>query len=107
MTDYYQILELEFNCDKKQIKKQYYKLCLKYHPDKNNYFNLIKEKNKRINETYSILYDQKGCYNIQYIFKNIELNENDIFIINHYLLSIQSNEYKLFNLLYQSLPKDH
>tara|TARA_B100001094_G_C18049789_1_gene729425 strand:- start:18 stop:602 length:585 start_codon:yes stop_codon:yes gene_type:complete len=108
MIDYYQILELEFNCDKNQIKKQYHKLCLQYHPDKNNDKNNDK-KIKEINEAYSILYDdqKRRNYNIQYIFKNIDLNETDLFIINHYYERIiQSNEYKLFHLLYQSLPKD-
>ena len=39
------------------------------------------------------------------IFLHIDLNENDIFINHYYERIIQSNEYKLFHLLYQSLLK--
>ena len=33
-TDLFQIFELEKDCDEKKIKKAYYKLSLKFHPDK-------------------------------------------------------------------------
>ena len=55
--NYYEILELEIYCDKSEIKKNYRKLSLKYHPDKNikmtKYF-------KKINEAYETLYDDEA-----------------------------------------------
>ena len=65
MKDYYQILNVPFNCTKKEIKKKYYELCLKYHPDKNDFND---ENFKEINNAYEILYheDTRNIYNIQY-----------------------------------------
>ena len=106
MIDYYQILNVKIDCKKDDIKREYYKLCLQYHPDKNNGND---QKFKEINEAYSILIDneKRRKYNIKYIFQKIELTDNDIYIINHYYEKIiESNEYKLFQLLYQSLPVD-
>ena len=34
-NNYYEILELDKNCSKDDIKKQYKKFALLYHPDKN------------------------------------------------------------------------
>ena len=54
--DYYQILELNDDCSKDEIRKNYRSLSLIYHPDKNNgddtYF-------KKINEAYEVLYDDE------------------------------------------------
>lgn len=47
----YQILELNNNANLNEIKKQYKKLCLKYHPDKNG----DKDKFILINQAYEIL----------------------------------------------------
>ena len=33
MDDYYQILQVNNNSTKEEIKKQYHNLCKKYHPD--------------------------------------------------------------------------
>ena len=65
--DYYDILGLNYDCTKEEIKKQYKKKFLKYHPDKNN----GKDKEfKRIKETYETLYDddQRKKYNFQKFF---------------------------------------
>lgn len=103
--DYYKILELDVSCTKEDIKKKYYILCLKYHPDKNNgedsHF-------KKINEAYETLSDpeKRKKYNIQRIFKNIDFTEEDHRLLDKYYQQlIHSNEFKLMNLLYQSIPK--
>ena len=104
MIDYYQILELEFNCDKNQIKKQYYKLCLQYHPDKNNG---DKEKFIAIQEAYETLYDDKKRkkYNITRFFENVEITDEEYQLFeNYYYKIIHSNEFKLMKLLYDSIP---
>ena len=54
--DYYKILDIDKNADKKEIKKAYRKLALKYHPDKNPSKN-AEEKFKDISEAYAVLSD--------------------------------------------------
>lgn len=51
--DYYQILGVSKNATKREIKKAYYKLALKHHPDKGG----DTEKFKEIAEAYAILSD--------------------------------------------------
>ena len=104
--DYYQILELNDDCSKDEIRKNYRSLSLIYHPDKNNgddtYF-------KKINEAYEVLYDdeKRKRYNIQRIFKNIEFTEEDHRLLEQYYQQlIQSNEFKLMKLLYKSIPDE-
>ena len=55
-SDYYKILKVPKKSTKNEIKKQYYKLALKYHPDKNK-SKEAEEKFKRIPEAYYILSD--------------------------------------------------
>ena len=104
--DYYKILELDEDCSKEEIKKQYRLLILKYHPDKNNgddgHF-------KKISEAYETLYNEgkRRKYNIQRIFKSIGFTAEDHYLLDKYYQQlIQSNEFRLMKLLYQSIP-DH
>ena len=102
--DYYEILELNKDCSKEEIKKQYRLLSLKYHPDKNGGED---DQFKKINEAYEILYDdeKRKRYNIQRLFKNIEFTEEDHQLLDKYYQQfINSNEFKLMKLLYQSIP---
>ena len=102
--DYYKILELNDNCTKKEIKKKYHELSKKYHPDKNNGKD---EKFKQINEAYETLYDDdlREQYKIKRYFKNIDFNEDDYQLLKKYYYSfINSNEFKLMKLLYESIP---
>ncbi len=55
MTDYYQILGISKNASPDEIKKAYYKLAHKYHPDKGGG---DEKKFKEINEAYQILSDK-------------------------------------------------
>jgi len=56
--DYYEILGLEKNASKSEIKKVYRKLALKYHPDKNKEKG-AENKFKEISEAYAVLYDDE------------------------------------------------
>lgn len=60
--DYYEVLGVDKDATPEQIKKSYYKLSLKYHPDKNvdkpeNERKEAEEKFKEITEAYSVLSD--------------------------------------------------
>ena len=56
--DYYEILGIDKNADKKEIKSAYRKLALKYHPDKNP-SKEAEEKFKEFSEAYAVLYDDE------------------------------------------------
>jgi len=56
--DYYEILGIDKNASKSEIKKSYRKLALKYHPDKNKSDD-AEEKFKEISEAYAVLYDDE------------------------------------------------
>lgn len=88
--DYYEILGVDRNADKKTIKKAYRKLAMKYHPDVNKDDPNAEEKFKELSEAYGVLsdddkrqrYDQFGHagmegFSQEDIFNNI--NFEDIF----------------------------
>ena len=56
MKEYYKILELKDDCSQRDIKKSFYRLAHKYHPDKREG---DVEKFKKINEAYQILSNPK------------------------------------------------
>ena len=53
--DYYKILEVSENADILKIKKQYRKLAMKYHPDKNAGDERAAKKFREITEAYEVL----------------------------------------------------
>ena len=55
MKDYYDILGVSRNASKEEIKKAFYRLAHKYHPDKGG----DEKKFKEINEAYQVLSDDK------------------------------------------------
>ena len=55
--DYYKILGVDKNADKKTIQEAYRKLARKYHPDLNPGNKRAEEKFKEINEAYEVLSD--------------------------------------------------
>lgn len=88
--DYYEVLGVDKNADKKTIKKAYRKLAMKYHPDVNKDDPEAEEKFKELSEAYGVLsdddkrqrYDQFGHagmegFSQEDIFNNI--NFEDIF----------------------------
>ena len=52
--NYYQILNVDINSSTKEIKKHYYKLAKKYHPDKTKN-NDLEEKFKLLSEAYTTI----------------------------------------------------
>lgn len=57
--DYYEILGLGRDATPDQLKKQYRKLAIKYHPDKNPGDKDAEEKFKEASEAYEVLQDQR------------------------------------------------
>ena len=53
--DYYKILEVSENADILKIKKQYRKLAMKYHPDRNAGDERAAKKFREISEAYEVL----------------------------------------------------
>ncbi len=87
--DYYEVLGVERGTDKKDIKKAYRKLAMKYHPDVNDEPEAA-DKFKEISEAYAVLSDEEkrntydqfghagmGGYSNEDIFRNV--NFDDIF----------------------------
>lgn len=90
--DYYEVLGVSKNASSDEIKSQYRKLALKFHPDRNKSSD-AGEHFKEISEAYAVLsdsekkkiYDQyghagvDGRYSSQDIFQGASGNFNDIF----------------------------
>ena len=55
--DYYEVLGVDKNADESTLKKAYYKLAKKYHPDTNPGDKIAEEKFKEANEAYEVLSD--------------------------------------------------
>jgi len=111
--DYYTILHIDQNSSTKDIKKHYYKLAKKYHPDKNN--GISDENFKLLAEAYSILSNPKKryLYDMKLLFKgNLggdfinHFSDTELEILHDYYLRLkESTEFKFLKLLYESLPQ--
>jgi len=71
--DYYEVLGIQKNASKDEIKKAYRKLAVQYHPDKNPGDKQAEEKFKEATEAYEILGDdqKKSAYD-QFGFAGVE-----------------------------------
>jgi molecular chaperone DnaJ len=71
--DYYEVLGVEKNASKDEIKKAYRKLAIMYHPDKNPGNKEAEEKFKEATEAYEVLGDdqKKSAYD-QFGFAGVE-----------------------------------
>jgi len=81
MKNYYQILGLESNASKMEIKKAYKIYATKFHPDKQNGDKFFEERFKEILEAYEILSDdsKRANYDSERIFdysKGASTNNN-------------------------------
>lgn len=109
MIDYYEILHVKYDFTKEELKKNYYKLCLQYHPDKNN--RVYEDKFKEINEAYEILSDdiKRKEYDIKQnlsFLDEFQFTDEEIQLLYKYYQNIiHSNEYKLCMLLVKSIPQ--
>ena len=110
--NYYQILEIDKYSSTKEIKKHYYRLSKKYHPDKNN--GISDENFKYLSEAYSVLSNPKKryLYDLKLLLKE-NLGEDFIYhfedyeleILNNYYLKLtKTTEFKFLKLLFNSLP---
>ena len=111
--NYYEILEISKNSDTRSIKKHYYSLSKKYHPDKNN--GKSDEKFKLLSEAYSVLsnpkkrylYDMKLFFN-ENLGKEFTLNFSDkeLELLHDYYLRLSNScEFRLLKLLFKNLPQ--
>ncbi|GMI78939.1 hypothetical protein like AT5G16650 [Hibiscus trionum] len=70
--DYYKILEVDYDATEENIRLNYRKLALKWHPDKHKGDSAVTAKFQEINEAYNVLidpekrfeYDLTGIYEI-------------------------------------------
>lgn len=108
MKDYYEIFDLPFDCSNHEIKQRYRKLCLQYHPDKNE--EGTHERFLEIQEAYETLSnpDKRQLYTIQRFIPWFDLSFLDThekeYIHTYSQTLLQSKEFKFAKLLYRSLP---
>ncbi|HZI70789.1 MAG TPA: DnaJ domain-containing protein, partial [Nitrososphaeraceae archaeon] len=85
-SDYYDVLTVNRNASKEEIKNAYRKLALQYHPDRNKSPG-AEEKFKEISEAYAVLsddekrkrYDTYGHVGAEEVFRGSEANFDEIF----------------------------
>ncbi|KAM7278107.1 hypothetical protein ACFE04_005241 [Oxalis oulophora] len=75
--DFYKILELDYDATDENIRSNYLKLALKWHPDKHGGDNAVTAKFQQISEAYGVLSDPE---------KRFEYDLNGIYEIDKYTL---------------------
>ncbi len=112
--NYYEILNIDSCSCTKTVKKHYYSLAKKYHPDKNP--NVSDDDFKLLSEAYTTLSNPRKRY--LYDLK-LELKENlgddfvhhfsdaELELLDSFYKKLKtSTEFKFLKLLYESLPKN-
>ena len=104
MIDLYYVLELDEKATNEDIKKNFRKLSLKHHPDKNG----TKDKFIELKDAYDILIDKekRKIYDYQRRFdflKEYNLDHNDLIYLNElYENFLDTNEIKFCKILGES-----
>jgi len=104
MKDYYKILNIDRDASKEEIRKQYKKLAIKYHPDKkkgfdDSYFKNISEAYQiLINDETRKLYDS-DC-DIEYIIASLQNPEKAFSEFMMTILDKQTSINTIFNLVH-------
>jgi DnaJ-class molecular chaperone len=109
MKNYYKILELNKYASHEDIRKQYKKMAIKFHPDKN--VNVDPQKFKDINEAYQILINDEtrklydNDYNYEFIHENLQ-NPHVVFneFINN-MLCEKDNVQHILNVIHGDKDK--
>jgi len=104
--NFYKILNCNINDNQQTIKKNYYKLCKKYHPDKTKQNNDSQIKN--INLAYEVLGnpDKRYKYDLYVNTNPLSIN-NYSFISNSYHLSMNyPNPFNAITRMDFSIPID-
>ena len=57
--DFYEVLGVAKDVDKKELKKAYRKVAMKHHPDRNEGDKAAEEKFKEASEAYEVLSDER------------------------------------------------
>ena len=103
LQKYRDILCVDKNASKEQIKTSYRKEAMRWHPDKNNgddtHFILIKE-------AYDNLYNNelRQKHNLQIIFGEVHFTDEEYNLLNKYYEGIiHSQEFRLMKLMYRSI----
>lgn len=99
------LLQIDINAlSKDSLKKQYHKLALKYHPDKNSDTIEAKERFQLLGEAFAIAndYNDTGTYNREKINNNMfDMSEKDYgFFINSFLSTLTIKNDKIRNILF-------
>lgn len=99
----YKILGLSNNASKNDIKKSYYNLARKYHPDKNKEAD-AEEKFKEVSFAYEILIDDEKKKQYDSFNQENQVSFYDTFIVSFANVSGNSNTLKqLINLFYSDV----
>jgi hypothetical protein len=86
--DYYEILGVSRNASPGVIKKAYYQLAMKYHPDKNPDDPEAELRFKLVSEAYQVLFDEETRKKYDKFGKSLEAEDQQEFVDPHELFHV-------------------